>query len=179
MKNKREGKGRLVPMVCALLRSPAHQHGKRAADRLPRFPLNSAEKRRRCASSLFSCRNHAEHEVRSCAADRLSLSVGGQVRKESREQRDEAPARIPTRLTQRPRRQRNDTQVRGYWKILRNRFAVFPRWRDILSQQTSCPTRHPVPDIFSAQSFRRAAFLNSLSFFRGFFLFSPTDAFEK
>ena len=62
-------------------------------DRLPHFPLNSAEKRRRCAASLFSCRNHAENEVRSCAAGRLSLSVGGQVRKESREQRDEARSR--------------------------------------------------------------------------------------
>ena len=75
-------------------------------DRLPHFPLNSAEKRRCCAASLFSCRNHAENEVRSCAAVLLSLSVGGQVRKESKEQRDEARARIPTRLTQRPRRQK-------------------------------------------------------------------------
>ena len=64
--------------------------------------------------------------MRSCAADRLSLSVGGRVRKERREHRDEAPARIPTRLTQRPRRHFPDTQFRGYWKNLRNRFAVFP-----------------------------------------------------
>ena len=76
--------------LLSILTSPPTRKASRT-DFLPHFPLNSTEKRRRCAPLiLFSCRNHAENEVKSCAADRLSLSVGGQVRRESREHRDEA-----------------------------------------------------------------------------------------
>ena len=91
--------GRLVPMVSSLPHHQPTNMESRPHWFLTSFSAEFDWKKGGAARRLFffSCRNHAENEVKSCAAARLSFSVGGQVRRESREHRDEARGCVFTR----------------------------------------------------------------------------------